>query len=69
MDERYGKYKLQSGNLTEIGERLGTSDVVGVSFTVGDLITRLSGLNPNLRIFSGRNNQVGIALHHHAFVD
>lgn len=51
------------------GEHLGQSDVIGVSYTVGELIMRLSKLSPYLPIFSGRNNQVGIALHHHAFVD
>ena|SRR6266478_2237373 len=51
------------------GERLGPSDVVGVSFTVGELIMRLSRLSPDLPIFSGRNNKKGIGMHHHAFVD
>jgi hypothetical protein len=40
-----------------------------VSFTVRELMAWLSRLNPDLRIFSGKNNQPGIALHHHAFVD
>jgi hypothetical protein len=50
-------------------ERLGPSDPVGVVYTVGELIIRLTELNPGLPIFSGRNNQRGIALHHHAFID
>lgn len=51
------------------GERLGQSDVMGVSWTVGELILCLAKLNPELPIFSGRNNKRGIALHHHGFVD
>lgn len=54
------------------GERLGPSDVLGVSFTVEELIVRLlkiAELSPNLPIFSSHNNHRGIALHHHAFVD
>ena len=54
------------------GERLGPSDVLGVSFTVEELIVRLAKiaeLSPNLPIFSSHNNHKGIALHHHAFVD
>jgi hypothetical protein len=50
-------------------ERLGATDVLGVSFTVGELIACLSRLNPNLPIVSGRNNERGIALHNHAFID
>jgi len=50
-------------------ERLGPSDPVGVCYTVRELIIRLSRLNPDLPIFSGRNNSKGIALHHHAFID
>lgn len=51
------------------GERLGPTDVLGVSYTVGELIIRLSRLNPDLPVFSGRNNKRGIALHYHSFVD
>jgi hypothetical protein len=54
------------------GERLGPSDVLGVSFTVEELIVRLvkiAELSPNLPIFSSHNKNRGIALHHHAFVD
>lgn len=51
------------------GERLGASDVLGVSFTVGELMATLSRLNPKLIIVSGRNNERGIALHHHAFIN
>ena len=59
---------MQTGNPPE-GERLGPTDPVGVAFTVGELIIHLSRLKPELPIISGRNNQRGIALHHHAFVD
>jgi hypothetical protein len=55
--------------MTNSGERLGPSDVMGVSFMVGELIIQLTKLNPALPIVSGRNNQRGIAIHHHAFVD
>lgn len=58
-----------SDYLAPKGERLGPSDTIGVFFTVGDLIARLATLKPELKIFSGRNNQAGIALHHHSFVD
>jgi len=51
------------------GERLGPSDVIGVCLTVGELLTALSRLNPDLPVFSGRNRTRGIALHHHAFID
>jgi hypothetical protein len=51
------------------GERLGPSDVVGYASTVGEIILRLARLNPELPVFSGRNNKRGIAFHHHAYVD
>jgi hypothetical protein len=51
------------------GEPLGVSDILGLSFTVGELLLRLGELNPKLPIVSGRNNEIGIALHHHAFVN
>jgi len=60
---------MDDSKKTPKGERLGPSDVMGVSFTVGELIVRLSQLPAALPIFSGRNNHPGIALHHHAFVD
>jgi hypothetical protein len=50
-------------------KRLFPSDVIGVSFTVGELIAKLSRLDAELPIVSGRNNEKGIALHHHAFVN
>jgi hypothetical protein len=50
---------------TPEGERLGSPDVVGVSFTVGELILRLSQLNPALPVVSGWNNNAGIAIHQH----
>ena len=52
-------------------ERLGPSDGLGVAWTVGDLISRLSNLDPTLPIKShipGIDSN-GIALAHHAFVD
>lgn len=51
------------------GERLGPPEVVGVSFTVGELILRLSQVNPALPIVSGRNNNAGIAIHQHDLID
>jgi hypothetical protein len=51
------------------GEQLGPSDPLGASYTVGDLIRCLRRLNPELPIYSVRNNKLGIGLHHHAFVD
>lgn len=50
-------------------ERIGSPEVVGVSFTVGELILRLSQLNQALPIFSGRNNRAGIAIHQHDLID
>jgi hypothetical protein len=48
---------------------LGSTDPLGVAFTVGDLLLLLARLGRDFSIVSGRNNEVGIALHHHAFVD
>ncbi|MGA2535437.1 MAG: hypothetical protein ABSF53_05445 [Terracidiphilus sp.] len=50
-------------------ERTGSPEVVGVSFTVGELILRLSQLNPTLPIRSGRSNSPGIAIHEHDLID
>jgi hypothetical protein len=50
-------------------ERLGSPEVVGVSFTVGELILRLSQLSQALPIFSGRSNKAGIAIHQHDLID
>jgi hypothetical protein len=50
-------------------ERLGSPEVLGVSFSVGELILRLSQLNPALPIVSGRSNNAGIAIHLHDLMD
>jgi hypothetical protein len=50
-------------------ERTGSPEVVGVSFTVGELILRLSQLNPALPIISGRSKKPGIAIHEHDLID
>ena len=54
---------------TEQQERTGSPEVVGVSFTVGELVLRLSQLNPALPIISGRSKLPGIAIHEHDLID
>lgn len=49
--------------------RLGPTDPLGVSHTVAELIECLLRLNRDLPIVSGRNNERGIALQLHTFVD
>lgn len=49
--------------------RLGPTDPLGVAFTVADLVACLIRLDRDLPIVSGRNNEKGIALHLHTFVD
>ena len=51
------------------GERLGPSEVVCVAITVGELMDSLSRLNPDLPIYSGRNNKRGIVVHLHPLID
>jgi hypothetical protein len=50
-------------------ERLGPTDPLGTSFTVSQLMACLIRLDRDLPIISGRNNEPGIALHLHTFVD
>jgi hypothetical protein len=49
--------------------RLGPTDTLGVAFTASELVGYLLRLDRDLPIVSGRNNEKGIALHLHTFVD
>jgi hypothetical protein len=64
---RQGGVVQHKGPSNEV--RLGPTDPLGVAFTTADLVARLLRLDRDLPIVSGRNNEKGIALHLHTFVD